>query len=189
MNRFILISGCSGGGKSTLLDELRARGWRTVEEPGRRIVSEAADPTDPRLPWNNLACFAEAAITVAMEDYDRAKAGTAPVFFDRGLIDALVAYQHATGRAPSAEIVTDYRYNELAFFAPPWREIYVADTERRHDFSAAVTAESRRRRTNQHATRTTRIWLTGRSRMAEPGLATGDRPLVAAGFHRKGVAR
>ena len=38
MDRFIILSGCSGGGKSTLLAELARRGFATVEEPGRRIV-------------------------------------------------------------------------------------------------------------------------------------------------------
>jgi predicted ATPase len=34
--RFVLLSGCSGGGKSALLAELHARGYHVVEEPGRR---------------------------------------------------------------------------------------------------------------------------------------------------------
>jgi predicted ATPase len=33
MNRFVVISGCSGGGKFTLLAELGRRGYATVEEP------------------------------------------------------------------------------------------------------------------------------------------------------------
>jgi predicted ATPase len=37
---FVTISGCSGGGKSTLLLELRQRGFATIEEPGRWIVVE-----------------------------------------------------------------------------------------------------------------------------------------------------
>ncbi|MPT22826.1 MAG: ATPase, partial [Starkeya sp.] len=40
MDRFVVISGCSGGGKSTLLTELARRGFAVVEEPGRRIVAE-----------------------------------------------------------------------------------------------------------------------------------------------------
>ena len=40
MDFFVVISGCSGGGKSTLLTELGRRGYMTVEEPGRRIVKE-----------------------------------------------------------------------------------------------------------------------------------------------------
>ena len=40
MNRFVVISGCSSGGKSTLIAELSRRGYAVVEEPGRRIVKE-----------------------------------------------------------------------------------------------------------------------------------------------------
>ncbi len=39
-NHLVVISGCSGGGKSTLLAELSRRGHMTIEEPGRRIVAE-----------------------------------------------------------------------------------------------------------------------------------------------------
>jgi predicted ATPase len=39
-NRFVVLSGCSGGGKSTLLIELGRRGYATEEEPGRRVVKE-----------------------------------------------------------------------------------------------------------------------------------------------------
>jgi predicted ATPase len=43
MNRFVVISGCSGGGKSTLLAELGRRGHAVVEEPGRRIACSRAE--------------------------------------------------------------------------------------------------------------------------------------------------
>ncbi|WP_273069065.1 AAA family ATPase [Thioclava marina] len=32
----VVLSGCSGGGKSTLLAELASRGFETVEEPAGR---------------------------------------------------------------------------------------------------------------------------------------------------------
>jgi predicted ATPase len=40
VDQFVVISGCSGGGKSTLIAELGRRGYPVVEEPGRRIVKE-----------------------------------------------------------------------------------------------------------------------------------------------------
>ena len=40
MSRFVILSGCSGGGKSTLLDALAERGFAVVPEPGRRIVAK-----------------------------------------------------------------------------------------------------------------------------------------------------
>ena len=41
-NASCVISGCSGGGKSTLLMELARRGHAVVDEPGRRIVQAGA---------------------------------------------------------------------------------------------------------------------------------------------------
>jgi hypothetical protein len=41
VDRFVVISGCSSGGKSTLIAELGKRGYAVVDEPGRRIVKEA----------------------------------------------------------------------------------------------------------------------------------------------------
>jgi len=40
VSRFVVISGCSGGGKSALMIELGQRRYATVEKPGRRIVKE-----------------------------------------------------------------------------------------------------------------------------------------------------
>jgi predicted ATPase len=38
---FVVISGCSGGGKSTLLSELQRRGHAVVEEPAEADTSGA----------------------------------------------------------------------------------------------------------------------------------------------------
>lgn len=50
MNHFVIISGCSGGGKSTLLDELKQRGYPVVPEAGRRIVQEEMQAGGQALP-------------------------------------------------------------------------------------------------------------------------------------------
>jgi acyl-CoA thioesterase II len=51
MENFVTISGCSSGGKSTLLVELRRRGFATIDEPGRRIVAEELKRGGRALPW------------------------------------------------------------------------------------------------------------------------------------------
>ena len=51
MQRFITISGY--GGESTLLEELRRRGFATVDEPGRRVVIEELKRGGGALPWEN----------------------------------------------------------------------------------------------------------------------------------------
>ena|SRR6516164_4302526 len=40
VDRFVVVSGCSSSGKSTLIGELGNRGYGVVDEPGRRIVKE-----------------------------------------------------------------------------------------------------------------------------------------------------
>ncbi|GHS84181.1 ATPase [Pseudomonas sp. PAGU 2196] len=139
MNRFIIISGCSGGGKSTLLAELRQRGYAVVEEPGRRIVQEQACVGGQALPWLDMTAFLRRAVAVAVNDYvSSPKSGSQWVFFDRGLIDAAAALQELTGEPVLDALGHQYRYHEHVFLAPPWPDIYVQDTERRHDMTAAL---------------------------------------------------
>ena len=137
MDRFIILSGCSGGGKSTLLAELARRGFATVEEPGRRIVIEETRNNGTALPWIDMEAFARRAIVMALEDRQKAPP-EGPIFFDRGLIDAASALRHINGDAFIETLRDAHRYNRLVFLTPPWPEIYRGDSERKHDFDAAV---------------------------------------------------
>lgn len=137
-SRFVVISGCSGGGKSTLLAELAARGHRTVEEPGRRIVREELASGGTALPWIDAGAFLRRAIAMSFEDLDRVGDGEGWVFFDRGLIDACEALQHVTGRPALETIARAPPFHRQVFLAPPWPEIYITDAERRHDFDAGA---------------------------------------------------
>jgi predicted ATPase len=137
-NRFVVISGCSGGGKSTLLTELGRRGYATVEEPGRRIVRQELLGDGSALPWVDGVAFARRAIALATADHAAASCSAGWVFFDRGLVDAAAALQHLTGEPVLTPLGQSYRYYPHVFLAPPWREIYATDTERRHGFDAAI---------------------------------------------------
>lgn len=46
----MLLTGMSGVGKSTVLEQLRGRGWRTVDADADGLVDEHPDRTDLRLP-------------------------------------------------------------------------------------------------------------------------------------------
>ncbi|WP_377274709.1 AAA family ATPase [Rhizobium sp. R86522] len=110
MENAVVISGCSGGGKSTLIAELSRRGFAVVSEPGRRD-REQAHTLKSR--W---------------------------IFFDRSLVDAYAALADATRDISVTEsLLRRDRYHPTVFLTPPWPEIYREDAERRHDFEAAVT--------------------------------------------------
>ena len=141
-NRLVVISGCSGGGKSTLLRELALRGYATVEEPGRRIVIEEQRGAGRALPWVDMRAFAGRAVAVAREDMGRMAGQEGTVFFDRGLIDAASALASAGGGSLDEIIGTD-RYHSRVFLTPPWPEIYIEDSERQHGLEAAIAEYER----------------------------------------------
>lgn len=137
MNRFVVISGCSGGGKSTLLAELSRRGHAIVEEPGRRIVQEEVSRNGTALPWIDAAAFLRRAIAMSLADRTAVAASDGWVFFDRGLVDAAAGLEHLTGEKVLAPLAEVHRYYHGVFLAPPWPEIFRADAERRHNFESA----------------------------------------------------
>ena len=145
MKRFVVLSGCSGGGKSTLLTELQSRGHAVVEEPGRRVIAQERSRGGAALPWIDLAAFAERAIEMSLADRDNAMGSPGFVFFDRGLIDAVVALEYASGR-PSLHRAASHRYRSRVFFTPPWPELFVSDAERRHGWDDALAEYERLQR-------------------------------------------
>ena len=138
MENLVVISGCSGGGKSTLLEELGRQGHPVIPEPGRRIVAEEMRREGRALPWIDLHAFAKRAITMALEDREGMRNASGWVFFDRGVVDAAAALEHASGTSVLAELGTLHRYHRRVFLTPPWPEIYLQDGERRHGLDAAI---------------------------------------------------
>lgn len=136
-DRFVILSGCSGGGKSTLVSELARRGHAVVEEPGRRILAEARTGVGAALPWVDMRAFALRAVSMSLADLAAAPPDAQWVFFDRGLIDAAVALAHAGG-PPLEQTIGKVRFHPTVFLAPPWPDIYQSNSDRRHGFDAAV---------------------------------------------------
>lgn len=141
--RFVVISGCSGGGKSTLLAELRRRGYDVVTEPGRRIVAREVERGGSALPWIDPVAFARCMIDVSLADRADAARHSGWVFFDRGLVDAAAALDHLTGDPVLAALGSVHRYHPRVFLTPPWPEIYVTDSERRHGLADAIAEYER----------------------------------------------
>jgi predicted ATPase len=134
-NNYVVISGCSGGGKSSLLSELAKRGHQIVLEPGRQIVKEQQVIGGDALPWTNLQKFLDLALSRYLFQFIAHKDVQRLIFFDRGIIDALQLNQDQPVYFQTA--VRKFRYNPLVFLVPPWEEIFRGDAERKHDFTSA----------------------------------------------------
>ena len=138
MNNHVIFSGCSGGGKSTLLQEIGGRGFRIVEEPGRRIVAKELADGGSSLPWIDPEAFARCAIDVSLQDIALIKDLCEWVFFDRGLIDAITALEFYTGELHNHDLDRQHKFHTKVFLTPPWPEIYQRDSERQHDMNEAI---------------------------------------------------
>jgi len=141
---FFVITGCSGGGKSSLLAALAKQGFSCVEESGRSIVRQQKTIGGTALPGLDDGLLGELILSHNLHHFERMaqppSCTTRPVFFDRGIPEAL-SNDHLLGKAPlphHVEAARLYRYNPLVFIAPPWPEIFVHDAERQHGFAASL---------------------------------------------------
>lgn len=108
-----------------------------MPEPGREVVRDEIERGGQALPWRDGAAFARRCLALATAQFDAAE-GPGPVFYDRSIIDAVVALARLGSTSENALAVAKARRYDRVFLAPPWREIFAADSERRHDFAAAV---------------------------------------------------
>lgn len=135
-DQFVVLTGCSGGGKSSLLAELGRRGYATYEEPGRQIVKEQLYIGGDALPWRDARQFLEFTISRSIHHLVSAARTDRLSFFDRGIIDQIGGFDPIPAHLAMA--AQRLRYRRTVFFAPPWKEIFRNDAERRHSFDDAA---------------------------------------------------
>ena len=138
--RAVVITGCSGGGKSTLLAELARRGHRVFPEAGRQLVKELDWIGGDASPWTAPAKFAELLLSRALHQRILATQDEGLAFFDRSVVEPLSGLERLGLPVPdhfrkAAEVC---RYDETVFVAPPWPELFQGDAERRHGFDEAL---------------------------------------------------
>jgi predicted ATPase len=139
-SRLFVITGGPGSGKSTLIEALARTGYACSPEAGRAIIVEQLAIGGRALPWRDPAAFAELMLSWDMRSYHTACAQAGPVFFDRGIPD-VAGYLRLSG-LPVPRHVTKaaelFRYSRRVFIAPPWRDIFRTDDERKQDFDESV---------------------------------------------------
>jgi len=138
-SRRIVISGCSGGGKSSVIEALSARGFATMPEAGRILVREEMAARGDALPWADPVSFAKKLLDRAITQFESAPDGD--VFYDRSVIDPVAFLdQHKIAVSPEINAaILQCQYHNPVFIVPPWGDIYVNDPERPKSFEEAVS--------------------------------------------------
>lgn len=138
-DNFIVITGGPGSGKTSLITALGVAGFDVTVEAGRGVIQDQVAIGGDALPWRDPAAFAELMLGWEMRSYHMARERSGPVFFDRGVPDVL-GYLRLMQLPVPAHIeraVDVFRYSPRVFIAPPWREIFRQDAERKQDFAEA----------------------------------------------------
>ena len=142
----IAFTGGPGFGKTTTIAALEARGYQCVPESARAIIQERMRMGLSKRPPAEE--FAEQILRRDQARYRNMQQTPGPVFFDRGIVDAL-GMCHEAGLAGSLEIeqvLCDYPFHLEALIFPPWKEIYAQDAERDQTFDEAVAVDAAIRR-------------------------------------------
>ncbi|MGP4021614.1 AAA family ATPase [Saccharopolyspora sp. 5N708] len=143
--RFVVITGGPGAGKTTLIDRLAAAGFARSAEAGRGVITDQIAIGGRALPWADPELFAELMLSWELRSYHQACEETGTVIFDRGLPD-IIGYLRLNGLPVPEHVHTAakaFRYRARVLLAPFWPEIYDQDSERTQ---SAAEAE----RTCQH---------------------------------------
>ena len=80
--------------------------------------------------------------------YQRVRETPGPVFFDRGVVDALGMCDAAgvSNYGTFQEVLNEFPFHHTAFIFPPWKDIYTVDAERDQTFEEAVAVDDAVRR-------------------------------------------
>jgi predicted ATPase len=131
--RFFVITGGPGSGKSTLIDALEREGFARTVEAGRAIIKEQVADGGSALPWSDPRAFAERMFEWELRSYARAIENHGVVFFDRGIPDVVgyLRLMNLPVPPPIDAVARTHRYNTQVFIAPPWPAIFAHDAERK----------------------------------------------------------
>jgi predicted ATPase len=133
----IVVTGAPGAGKTTLLLALQARGHQIVGDSARTIIQDRR--RRGLSPRPDPYAFAQETLRMDIENFVHHTASPGPVFFERGVLDALCGLDCVTplDDGDLSIWLSKYQYFPKVFVVPPWKAIYVNDAERDHTFEHA----------------------------------------------------
>lgn len=140
-NLFV-ITGGPGVGKTTLINELKDTGFLVVEEDARKIIQQQMLNGSDALPWKNKTLYAQLMLEASVSSYQVIKEMqvSKPVFFDRGILDAIcyMNMENIPITSVMKAMAIAHSYASKVFILQPWKEIYQTDNERKQTWEEAV---------------------------------------------------
>jgi predicted ATPase len=113
-----IITGPSCAGKSTLVQELEARGFHVVKEIAKSYIIEQKEKGNSE-PWLSKD-FQPALLKLQFEHESRIPEDASVVFLDRGVHDVLAFFEHRKQKIPEElnSKIKNHRYEKVFFLEP-----------------------------------------------------------------------
>ena len=135
----VVIAGGPGTGKTTIISELKKRGFLCYDEISRKITLQARKDGIEQLFLTDPLLFSQKLLEGRTQQYKDAEKETEDiVFLDRGIPD-VVAYMDFIGDTYPEHFVEAckiHKYDRI-FILAPWQEIFTSDSERYENFEEA----------------------------------------------------
>ncbi|TYB74360.1 AAA family ATPase [Bizionia myxarmorum] len=136
----IVITGGPGTGKTSIINELKDRGYVCLDEISRQVTLKAREDGVEQLFLTQPLLFSEMLLEGREAQFNQANTQhESVVFLDRGIPDVL-AYMDFIGDSIPGNFEESCKnhFYDLAFILKPWQDIFISDSERYENFNQAV---------------------------------------------------
>lgn len=131
----IVLIGGPGTGKTTIIKELKSKGYICFNEISREVTLEAQKKGIDQLFLKDPILFSKLLLEGREQQYVDSEKINDSVFFDRGIPDVLAYLNYSEATYPSIfqEKSEQYKY-DIIFHFSPWKAIHETDNERYENF-------------------------------------------------------
>jgi predicted ATPase len=136
----VVIAGGPGTGKTTIINELKKRGFICYDEISRQITLQARKEGIEQMFLTEPLLFSEKLLEGRILQFNNATKETEHVvFLDRGIPDVIAYMDYIGDTYPIhfAEACENHKYDNI-FVLAPWQEIFTSDNERYENFEEAI---------------------------------------------------
>ena len=136
----VVIAGGPGTGKTSIINELRKRGFLSYDEISRQITLQARKDGIEQLFLTEPLLFSEKLLEGRTQQFKDAENETEHiVFLDRGIPDVIAYMDYIGDTYPNLfiEACEVHKYDYI-FILAPWQEIFISDSERYENFEEAI---------------------------------------------------